>query len=113
MIYEELKQVFPHDANGSPTVLSKLFAGAIAGVCGQTVVFPLDTVRRTLQVQHFKVKEGGILYNGMVDCFVGIAKRDGIRGFFRGLWPNLLKVGPSVSISFVTYEAARDYIKEL
>jgi hypothetical protein len=45
-------------------------------------------------------------YRGMLDCFAGIVRRDGVRGLYRGLWPNYLKVAPSVSIQFVMFEAA-------
>ena len=36
-----------------------------------------------------------------------IAKKDGFRGFYRGIAPNFLKVLPAVSISYVIYERAK------
>ena len=34
-----------------------------------------------------------------------------MRGFFKGMIPNYLKVAPSVSASFVTYEWAKALLK--
>jgi solute carrier family 25 phosphate transporter 23/24/25/41 len=36
-----------------------------------------------------------------------IVKNEGIRGLYRGIAPNFLKVAPAVSISYVVYENAR------
>lgn len=44
-------------------------------------------------------------YRGLLDCLFGIVRRDGVRGLYRGLWPNYLKVAPSISIQFVVFEA--------
>lgn len=40
----------------------------------------------------------------MTDLFRHIFKTEGIRGLYRGLTPNFMKVIPSVSISYVVYE---------
>mmetsp|Transcript_31623 Transcript_31623/g.97746 ORF Transcript_31623/g.97746 Transcript_31623/m.97746 type:complete len:328 (-) Transcript_31623:212-1195(-) len=44
------------DSRGDVTPLAKVACGALAGVCGMTVAFPLDTVRRNLQVATLKVR---------------------------------------------------------
>jgi solute carrier family 25 phosphate transporter 23/24/25/41 len=43
-------------------------------------------------------------YTGMADCFLRTLKREGIKGFYKGLLPNLLKVAPAASITYVVYE---------
>ena len=43
----------------------------------------------------------------MVGTFRVILKGDGIVGLYRGLTANLMKVAPSVAISYVIYEHAR------
>lgn len=50
-------------------------------------------------------------YRGLVDCFAGIVRRDGVRGLYRGIWPNYLKVAPSISIQFVIFESACKYFE--
>jgi len=43
-------------------------------------------------------------YRSTPHAFSMILKTEGIRGFYKGMLPNLLKVAPSVAIVFVTYE---------
>jgi len=41
---------------------------------------------------------------GAVTLLRVIIERDGLRGLYRGLLPNFVKVLPAVSISYVVYE---------
>ena len=107
-VYDTLRPHMPRNERGEPTVVGKLCAGGFAGACGQTVAYPLDTVRRVLQVQDVKVKHSGVRYGGMLEALVGIGRRDGIvRGLYAGLTVNIVKVIPSVAISFVCFEAVK------
>lgn len=50
-VYDTLRPLLPkRSGSDEPAVAGKLAAGAVAGACGQTVAYPLDTVRRILQV---------------------------------------------------------------
>jgi solute carrier family 25 phosphate transporter 23/24/25/41 len=40
----------------------------------------------------------------MVGTFSSIIQEEGLRGLYRGLLPNFLKVIPAVSIGYVVYE---------
>jgi hypothetical protein len=46
-------------------------------------------------------------YSGMRDAVVQIAKREGVAGFYRGILPSYLKVVPTTSITFYTYETCK------
>lgn len=39
--------------------------------------------------------------------FMKTLKGEGVRGFYRGIFPNLFKVIPSASISYLVYEAMK------
>ncbi|GAA5828092.1 hypothetical protein JCM11251_002584, partial [Rhodosporidiobolus azoricus] len=41
-----------------------------------------------------------------------IIRQDGIRGLYRGIIPNLVKVTPSMATSFGVYEATKDLLDE-
>lgn len=47
-VYEELKRHVPEEHQSS--ILMRLSCGAIAGLLGQTLTYPLDVVRRQMQV---------------------------------------------------------------
>ena len=40
----------------------------------------------------------------MTTILIQLARNEGIRGLYRGLIPNFLKVVPAVGIGYVTYE---------
>ncbi len=43
-------------------------------------------------------------YKGMGDVFKRTLEHEGVRGFYKGLLPNLLKVVPAASITYLVYE---------
>lgn len=46
-------------------------------------------------------------YKGMFDAFCRTFQHEGFRGFYRGLLPNLLKVVPAASITYMVYESMK------
>lgn len=114
-VYGSLRPYLPKVSFESqePTAVGKFCAGAFAGACGQTIAYPFDTIRRILQVQHIKAKHvGDIKYKGMLDCLIGVSKRDGVRALYYGLLANYMKVIPSVGINFVVFEAIQTHLKD-
>jgi solute carrier family 25 phosphate transporter 23/24/25/41 len=83
-------------------VITKLALGGIAGTVSQTVTYPLETVRRRMQMASLGKTTGDGA--GMIFVFKDIWKQFGFKGYFKGLVPNLLKVIPVVSVNFVAYE---------
>ncbi|KAJ6586894.1 mitochondrial carrier domain-containing protein [Mycena vulgaris] len=95
---------------GKSSVARKLSCGALAGSISQTLTYPFDVLRRKMQVTGMKSSGLGIKYTGAIDALQGIVRTEGIRGLYRGLWPNLLKVAPSIATSFFCYEMVKDYL---
>lgn len=112
-VYETLRQYSPKQPDGSVNGFITLFNGGCAGLLAQTFAFPLDTVRRRLQVQGFAsdLSLNDRHYKGVTDAFVRIYREEGILAFYRGLVPNFLKVVPSISISFYVYEMMKQILK--
>lgn len=46
-------------------------------------------------------------YQGMADVFRRTFQHEGLRGFYKGIFPNLLKVVPSASITYMVYESMK------
>lgn len=104
-IYEELKSRVPEEHQKSCTL--HFSCGALAGLFGQTLTYPLDVVRRQMQVENSQ--HGSARYKNTFDGLVGIMRNQGCRQLFAGLSINYLKVVPSVAIGFTMY----DYMKSL
>jgi solute carrier family 25 (mitochondrial phosphate transporter), member 23/24/25/41 len=79
--------------------------GASSGAISATAVYPINLLRTRLQAQ------GTVLhkqtYTGIVDVTRKTVQNEGWRGLFKGVTPNLLKVAPAVSISYVVYENSK------
>ena len=94
--YDMAKKMY-YGEHGKQDPISNLFVGGASGTFSATVCYPLDTIRRRMQMK-------GKTYNGMGDAFVTIWRKEGMRGFFKGWSANTLKVVPQNSIRFVSYE---------
>eukprot|EP00124_Ichthyophonus_hoferi_P002882 Ihof_evm2s219 gene=Ihof_evmTU2s219 len=86
-------------------VFYRLGCGALAGVIAQTFIYPLDLVRRRMQMKG--IPGSSFHYSTTLDALITIINLEGVRGLYKGLVANYLKVIPSVSISFVTYEMCK------
>lgn len=89
---------------GKPAPLrswAELLAGGIAGLVSQTASYPLEVIRRRMQV-------GGAVGDGhrlrLAETAKMIFREKGMRGFFVGLTIGYVKVIPMGAISFYTYE---------
>lgn len=50
---------------------------------------------------------------GLIAVFKGIVKNEGIRGFYKGLFPNIVRVLPGTIVTFGVYEWVSDVFKRL
>src|SRR6266850_197755 len=107
-------------------------AAIIKGSMSQTLTYPFDVLRRKMQVVGLGAGALGYQYNGALDAARVIFKTEGVRGMYRGLWPNLreyrvicsrnevwqglmhvavtVKVAPSIATSFFTYELVKEFL---
>ncbi|KAF8135563.1 mitochondrial carrier domain-containing protein [Boletus edulis] len=95
---------------GQTSTVRKLMCGALAGSISQTLTFPFDVLRRKMQVVGMSAGGMGYQYSGALDALRAIIHTEGLRGLYRGIWPNLLKVAPSIATSFFTYELVKDFL---
>lgn len=125
-VYESLKEwlvkarPFGLVQDSELSVTTRLGCGAVAGTIGQTVAYPLDVIRRRMQMVGWNnassiVTGDGrgkvpLQYNGMIDTFRKTVRHEGFGALYKGLVPNSVKVVPSISIAFVTYEVVKDIL---
>lgn len=121
--FEALKLAYQRSTGTQePSVLALLAFGSISGSVGATSVYPLNLVRTRLQASGSSGHPQ--IYTGVLDVAAKTWEREGWKGFYRGLFPTLAKVGPwffvftsfltnsyqvvpAVSISYVVYEHAK------
>ncbi|TVU34185.1 hypothetical protein EJB05_16016, partial [Eragrostis curvula] len=110
-IYEDLKSRVPEDYKKS--VILKLSCGALAGLFGQTLTYPLDVLRRQMQVQSQQPKNAsdGFRIRGTFQGLLLIIRCQGWRQLFAGLSLNYVKVVPSVAIGFTTYDVMKSLLR--
>ncbi|KAK0636949.1 mitochondrial carrier domain-containing protein [Bombardia bombarda] len=83
---------------------AELLAGGTAGVVSQTASYPLEVIRRRMQVGG-AVGDGHRLRIGETARL--IIKERGFRGFFVGLTIGYAKVMPMAAVAFYTYERVK------
>jgi solute carrier family 25 thiamine pyrophosphate transporter 19 len=86
-------------------------AGGIAGVISKSAVFPLDTIRKRLQVQG-PTRERYIhrdipVYSGVGHCMKDILRHEGVRGLYKGLGIAVLKSGPSAAVTLWVFDGSQ------
>ncbi|KAG6035164.1 hypothetical protein E4U41_006230 [Claviceps citrina] len=84
------------------------FIGATSGAIGATVVYPLNVVRTRLQTQGTVMHQA--TYTGIWDVTQKTIQKEGYRGLYKGLTPNLLKVAPALSITWIVYENSKSVL---
>ncbi|XP_055827724.1 calcium-dependent mitochondrial ATP-magnesium/phosphate carrier protein 2-like isoform X2 [Solanum dulcamara] len=102
-VYETLKdlsRIYILQDN-EPGALVQFGCGTISAALGATCVYPLQVVRTRMQAQPTNSEAA---YKGMSDVFRRTLQHEGPRGFYKGLFPNFLKVVPAASITYLVYE---------
>jgi solute carrier family 25 folate transporter 32 len=77
---------------------AKVFAG--------TATYPYQVIRSRLQTYESEKRFG----KGIKGVMERIWREDGVKGFYRGLGPNIVKVLPSTWATFLVYENVKYYL---
>jgi hypothetical protein len=85
-----------------------VICGACSGALATLATFPMDTIRRRMQIQnlHLAPQERLSAYQHVHT----MVTKEGFKSLYRGLTPELLKVIPMVGTLFVVYEKTKDWL---
>ncbi|KAL6344846.1 hypothetical protein AAG906_002752 [Vitis piasezkii] len=109
-IYEKLKRHVPEEHQKS--IAMRLSCGALAGLLGQTFTYPLDVVRRQMQVENLQPSiQGNARYRNTLEGLATITRNQGWRQLFAGLSINYIKIVPSVAIGFTAYDMMKSWLR--
>ena len=67
-----------------------------------------DVLRRRFQIN--TMSGMGYQYKSITDAVRVIVAQEGLRGLYKGIVPNLLKVAPSMASSWLSFEVSRDFL---
>eukprot|EP01135_Chromosphaera_perkinsii_P002972 Nk52_evm83s230 gene=Nk52_evmTU83s230 len=93
-----------------------LIMAAMSKVFATVTTYPYQVVRSRLQNQRSSGSAplpGMVQYAGAVDCIRLIHRREGLRGFYRGLAPSVVRVLPSTCVVFSVYEFIAKSLKDM
>ncbi|KAL2826673.1 mitochondrial carrier domain-containing protein [Aspergillus cavernicola] len=85
------------------TAVAQLCCGALAGLVAQSTSYPIDIVRRRMQV-------GNGYQAGILETARKIYVERGIRGFYVGLTIGYVKIVPMVATSFFVYDRMKRWL---
>jgi solute carrier family 25 phosphate transporter 23/24/25/41 len=79
--------------------------------CQKLIFLNSDVLRRRFQIN--TMSGMGYQYTSIWDAVRVIVAEEGLRGLFKGIGPNLLKVAPSMASSWLSFEMTRDFLVTL
>jgi len=97
-LYDTLREQNPYKKDyGVKGVASKFAIAQTVAIAAGYASYPMDTVRRRLQMQSEKPKDQW-LYKNTRDCFRKIAKDEGLTAFFKGAGANAIRTVGSAMV---------------
>eukprot|EP00753_Platysulcus_tardus_P010357 PLAT2598.2.p1 GENE.PLAT2598.2~~PLAT2598.2.p1 ORF type:complete len:330 (+),score=69.23 PLAT2598.2:27-1016(+) len=104
-------------AASQPTAspLTPLLCGAAAGAGGKLATYPLDVLKRRMQVNELPRDSrfgASLHFAGFADCIRRTTAEEGVRGWYKGMSAALLKAIPSAGLTFGIFHLLRPDQKE-
>ncbi|CAA2969576.1 probable envelope ADP,ATP carrier, chloroplastic [Olea europaea subsp. europaea] len=80
-------------------------AGAIAGAAAKTVTAPLDRIKLLMQTHGLRAGQEGVKKAiGFIEAFTLIGKQEGIKGYWKGNLPQVIRIIPYSAAQLFAYE---------
>ncbi|OQR83645.1 Mitochondrial Carrier (MC) Family [Achlya hypogyna] len=105
--YDQCKTYLVESGMVTPGLGATMSASLVAGFAGAVASCPLDVVKTTLMAQPTDAHR----HTGVIACMRDIARLQGIRAFYKGFMPYWMREAPWCCIFFVTFEAARGFLR--
>jgi hypothetical protein len=106
-LYQFFQSLASADSHNVPWYW-KLASGSAAGVLAHSLLFPGDTVRRRMQTNGI----GGNprIYRNTWDAIRKIWVREGVKGYYSGLWASIVRSIPGAAIQFYSYDVFKSWL---
>lgn len=101
--FKQIQDLNPYQADkGTLGAVSSFFAVTAARTVVMPFNYPFDTVRRRMMLQSEKPMAERV-YKGSLDCFFQVLKKEGTKGMYKGMVPELFR-GVGGSLVIVAYD---------
>lgn len=106
--FDALKTTYLPDKNVPHFDVLNFTFGAIAGMVSMTLTYPLDLVKRRMQLRGLNRHTQN--YANMFDCFHQMIVHEGPMSLWKGLNPCILKMVPATAILFSVNERLKKWL---
>lgn len=109
--FDYLKDLFapPKGASYLTQIASKIAAGGASGMITLACVYPIEVVKTRLTASQARNAKDA-MYTGMLDCFVKMARTEGIKTLYKGFAPSLLGIIPYLGFNFAIFDSLKTMI---
>lgn len=108
-VKQQLHEIFPLIMHRKSKVFENLIMNSIAGLVAQFVTYPLDILRRRMQMAIIEEGKQPLTIRSMLRELIRV---EGYFGLTKGFSLNIIKGPITLSISLTTYDFLMQYIKD-
>ena len=92
------------------TVPELLIAGSVGGLSYWIGTYPIDSIKSAIQADD--VRKDKRRYSGVADAARGMWAEGGVKRFFKGITPCLMRAAPANAVCFLLYEKSIKLLDE-
>jgi solute carrier family 25 folate transporter 32 len=107
VFYEKLKALATGGGRRELSGAAPLAIGAAAKVLASTATYPWQVVKSRIQQRQV----GDVRYDSMLQSASRIWKNEGVRGFYKGIAPNTMRIAPAAAVTFWVYETSMSMLR--
>ena len=101
--YDHTKHLILNSGFMKDDIYCFFVCSVVTGIVLTITTAPIDLVKTRIMSQN----SGEIMYNGMVDCIRKTVKKEGVKAFYKGFWPQWMRFGPFNVIQLIVWEELR------
>lgn len=104
-VKQSLHEYYEEYSGHKASLREAVLLNGLAGLAGQFVTYPLDVLRRRMQMANGE--------RGVLSVFLELVKKEGTKGLWKGFTVNIFKGPVTISVSMTSYDALMRWIRPL
>ena len=104
-VKQSLHEYYEDYSGHKASLREAVVLNGLAGLAGQFVTYPLDVLRRRMQMANGE--------RGVIEVFFELFKIEGMKGLWKGFTVNIFKGPVTISVSMTSYDALMRWIRPL